>query len=221
MLQNGVDATTPRLDVASNAGFVFTGGTVLIDDEMIHYTSVEGQTLVMPWRLEENADTDGGMFRGRYGTAPAAHGTQSIVLPMPFRYWDRYVPRQDSGELSWYGFGLDVPGGFFHQLAFEKRRPSEYTDIEVLVRTDSRVPWFADPAATPGLFLFTDSSAQEPNLVNVAGDGFEVRVFFKYMSGAFDVTTMMANGWKSTPILESLRVSYLDQTRVLSREVSR
>ena len=90
--------------------------------------------------------------------------------------------------------------------------------IEVLVRTDATVPWSADPAKTKGLFLFTDSEEDDPNIIGTAGDGLDVRVLFKYLSGAFDPIDLRAHGWKTTPELLSLRVTYLDQTRVLTRE---
>lgn len=218
MLQNGLDASSNRLDVADPSGFLLNGGTVLVNEEMIHYTLGEGTAFVMPWLLDDEGDTEGGLFRGRYGTQPSSHDAQAIVLEMPYRYWDRYVPKQDAAEQSWYGFGLDLPGAFFHQLTFEKRRPEDHTDIEVLVRTDSNVSWAADPASTPGLFLFTDSEEGEPNHIDTAGDGLGVRVYFKYLSGAFDPVSMEAHGWKATAELRAMQVTYLDQTRVLTRE---
>ena len=218
MLQGGLDPSSNRLDVADTAGFLRNGGTLKVGEELIHYTTVEGKTFVMPTRMDEDGDREGGLFRGRYGTRPASHDAQALVLDMPFRYWDRYAPMQDAADLSWYGCGLDLPGAFFHRLEFEKRRPDQYTDIEVLVRTDATVPWSADPAKTRGLFLFTDSEEDDPNIIGTAGDGLDVRVLFKYLSGAFDPIDLRAHGWKTTPELLSLRVTYLDQTRVLTRE---
>ncbi|MAB90777.1 MAG: hypothetical protein CMJ90_15160 [Planctomycetes bacterium] len=221
MLQNGLEASSNRLEVADASGFLRNGGTVLVNDELLHYTTGERTALVMPWLMDEDGDTEGGLFRGRFGTQVSSHDSQAIVLDMPFRYWDRYVPKQDAADQSWYGFGLDLPGAFFHELVFEKYRRDEYTDIEVLVRTDADVSWGADPQKTTGLYLFTDSEEGEPNLIDTAGDGLGVRVMFKYMSGAFDPINMRAHGWKSTPELRSMQLTYLDQTRVLTREEKR
>ena len=218
MLQGGADATTNRFEIADPNGFYQSGGTILVNEEMVHYTGVEQRALVMPSRIDSDGDTEGGLFRGRFGTQPGAHDAQAIVLEMPFRYWDRYADRQDAADLSWYGLSLDLPGAFFNQLVFEEYKPNEYTDIEVLARTDPNVPWSADPGKTAGLFLFGDSDEGEPNSIATAGEGLGIRVLFRYLSGAFDPLTLRAHGWKSTPQLRSLSVSYLDQTRVLTRE---
>lgn len=218
MLQGAMDATANRMEIADPTGFFRSGGTVKIDQEMIHFTNVEQRAFVMPWRIDEDGDTEGGLFRGRYGTQPQSHDAQAIVLEMPFRYWDRYADRQDAADMSWYGVSLDLPGAFFHQLRFDEFKPNQYVDIEVLVRTDPLVPWSADPGKTKGLFLFDETEEGEPSVIDTAGEGFSARVMFRYLSGAFDPLDLRAHGWKATPELRSLSLSYLDQTRVLTRE---
>jgi hypothetical protein len=42
------------------------------------------------------------LFRGAYGTRPQAHPAGTLVLPLPFRYWDRYLPESDSSELAYF-----------------------------------------------------------------------------------------------------------------------
>ncbi|MAG57293.1 MAG: hypothetical protein CMJ83_13450 [Planctomycetes bacterium] len=222
MLSGALEANGPRLDVADIRGFFASGGgTVLIGTEMIHYTQVDQRSLIMPWKMNENGEQEGGLLRGRFGTQPQSWDTESIVFEMPFRYWDRYVEMQDSADLSWYGFGLDLPGAFIHQIEFDEYKPNEYVDIDVLVRTDPNVSWADDPKKVRGLFLFTDTEEDEPNLINAAGDGVSVRVQFKFLQGAFNSTNMLEHAWKSTPELRSLNLQYLDQTRVLSREAIR
>ncbi len=218
MLNGAIDARASDLPVAQVGGFVQNGGTVLVGDEMIHYTEMVGRGLSMPYALDSEGNVQGGLFRGRYGTTPRSHDAQSIVLEMPFRYWDRYAPMQDSGEMAYYGFSMDLPGAYFESLRVEKMRPVELVDIEVLCRTDPEIRWDADPGRTQGLFLFNDLSDKEASIIRRAGRGLDVRVLFKFLPGAFQPDLLTAHDWKATPELRSIRVDYLDETRVLGRE---
>jgi hypothetical protein len=191
---------------------------VLIDSEMVHYTSIEGGELVMPLALNEQGEAVGGLLRGRYGSAPAGHAADSIVLEMPFRYWDRYVSRQDSAELSYFGFSLDLPDAFFRSISIEKVRPGQHVDVDLICRTDPQVPWSVNPAQTRGLFEFSDPTEKEPGMILTSGRGLDVRVRFKYLPGAFAPDLLTAHDWKRSADLERLRVEYLDETRVLGRE---
>lgn len=221
MLRDGVEASGNLLAVNQAGDFPRNGGTILVGDEMIHYTQFGQGGFLMPRRLAEDGVEGPGLFRGRYGTVPRTHDVQAIVVGMPFRYWDRYVAESDSGELSFYEVSLDLPGAWIHDVAFERSRTEDTTEIEVLVRLDPSIPWEADPKVTDGLFRIEAMEEGSSFLLNRSAESFEARVFFRYESGAFDRDTMDSHGWKSTPVLENFRVRYLDQTRVLSREVIR
>jgi hypothetical protein len=219
MLANAADATTESFDLTRARVFPASEGTVLINSELIHYTQIQGNRLLMPLRVTEAGESQGGLFRGRFGTGAQAHSAESLVYDMPFRYWDRYVPGQDSAELAYYGFSLDLQSAFYHTLALEVERPQDSLAAEVVVRLDSQTPWTA-PIGSPGLFHFPLERVGEEILpINQSGDGLSVRVHFTYQTGAFDPVTMESHGWKSSPILKSVRLRYLDQTRVLEREV--
>jgi hypothetical protein len=220
-LAEGVDTDSPSIPILNGGGLLRDGGTVLIDEEMVHYTEATNRELRMPWVLDESGDLGGGLFRGRYGTRPQAHDADAIVLGMPFRYWDRYVPQQDSGDLAWYGVSLDLPGAYFHRLDFEKFRSGQSTDVEILCRVAGDVSWAADPDRTDGLYRFQDSDPDQPNYINRAGDRLELRVFFKYLEGAFDPVDLRSHDWKRTAELRSLGLVYFDESQVLQREVLR
>jgi hypothetical protein len=148
MLRNALDGQSRNIVIADGGGFESTGGTVLVDEEMIHFTEGQRRSLIMPALLNRQGEENGGLFRGRYGTLVLDHDADSIVMAMPFRYWDRYVPLQDSGELSFYGFSMDLPGAFFHRLVFDKFRPGQSVDLHVLCRTEGDVSWADEPGET-------------------------------------------------------------------------
>ncbi len=216
-LSGAVDAAAAELPVSSARGFYSDGGTVLIEDEMVHYSQLGPNGLTMPWALNAANEPEAGLLRGRFGTQPAGHAQGALVLEMPFRHWDRYAARQDSGEQTYYGFSLDLPGAFFRDIVFDERKTVEHVDLQVLARTDPAIPWTADPAATPGLFLFDEGTLENPGVIRRSGRGLDVRVLFRYLPGAFN-STLSVHDWKSSVELHSLRVNYMDETRVASRE---
>ena len=216
-LRSAVDATNADIPVSSARGFYSDGGTVLLDDEMVHYSGLGQNGLTMPWMLNDAGEPYAGLLRGRYGTRPAGHQQGALVLEMPFRYWDRHAERQDTGEQSFYGFSLDLPGAWFRQIVFDERRQVDNVDLQLLVRTDPSIPWSANPATTPGLFLFDEATADKPGVIRRSGRGLDVRVLFRYLPGAFS-SLLNTHDWKASPELHSLRVDYLDETRVASRE---
>ena len=216
-LSSAVDSAAAELPVSSARGFYTDGGTVLIDDEMVHYSQLGPNGLTMPWALNAANEPEAGLLRGRYGTMPAGHAQGALVLEMPFRYWDRYAARQDSGEQTFYGFSLDLPGAYFQELLFDERKTVEHVDLQVLARTDPAIPWNADPATTQGLFLFDEGTAENPGVIRRSGRGLDVRVLFRYLPGAFN-STLSSHDWKSSAELHNLRVNYMDETRIASRE---
>ncbi|MSR74903.1 MAG: hypothetical protein EXS14_05480 [Planctomycetes bacterium] len=216
-LRSAIDATNADLPVTSSRGYFADGGTVLIDDEMVHYSGLGSNGLSMPWMLNDAGEPYAGLLRGRYGTRPAGHQQGALVLDMPFRYWDRHAERQDTGEQSFYGFSLDLPGAYFREIVFDERRHVDNVDLQLLVRTDPSIPWSADPAKTPGLYLFDEATADKPAQIRRSGRGLDVRVLFRYLPGAFS-TLLDTHDWKASPELHSLRVDYLDETRVATRE---
>ena len=143
------------------------------------------------------------------------HGTDTIVIEFPYRYWDGYRPNTDMPGLAFFEAGFRMEDAFIHSLTWEERLLKPFINIRVLARTDSSIPWDAVPEETPGLFEFDDPSTEEKeNLILRQGDCLEVRVFFEYLPGAFNSLTR-SNAWKETPILNMLRVDYMAPSKVL------
>lgn len=209
-------------DVQANQSrdFAPTGGLVLIDDELLHFSEIIGRTLRMPPRLDERGQETGGLLRGRFGTRPAAHDAESIVLDMPFRHWDRYADGQDNPELAWYGIALNEPGAYVESFAYEEFRPNSDAKLRAFVRTDPDKRW-SDPPGD-GLLRFEEGvAADKPYRFDRRVERFEVRFMVQYENGCFDPVGLTRHEWKSTPELRSVEVKFRNTSRVLERETER
>ncbi|QDV06467.1 hypothetical protein Poly30_19770 [Planctomycetes bacterium Poly30] len=196
-----------------------TNGTVLIDDELIHYTRVFGGALVMPRSSGEPGAMDElgpGVFRGRFGTTPASHSSGAAIISFPARYWDRYAPRYDGPDLAFFGLSVNQPGAFWNGVIWDAQEgQTGGAEIVVLQRTDPNVPWDADPEDTEGLTLMEQGDL-EGGLIPIGGqsDRAEWRVFARYAAGAFDPAFGASHGWKDTPRFIQLGVTYSAPPRV-------
>ncbi len=216
------DAALPLTDVA---GFPFQG-TVLIGDELIHYTRIAGAALEMP-RLSKEAglkDHKGdGLFRGRFGSTAQAHLKGTPVILFPFRYWDRWAERADAPELAYFSLAVDQPNAFWRGAFWnEQEASSGKVRVEVLQRVSSRgqdlIPWDSDPKTTRGLTLLTDGMPKgASNPIARQGDMIEWRAHVRYAPGAFDAQTGLSHGWKQTPRLRVFGVESMAPSMVLRR----
>ena len=221
-LANGVGPSDALLTLANAEEFP-AQGLVLVGDELIHYTRLEGAGLGMPRGSSAPGAKDAqgeGLFRGRFGTTPAAHSAGEAVILFPFRYWDRWAPRADASELAYFGFSHAQPAAFWNTFFFQ----TEDTDaarIGVLARTDPDVPWDADPETGRGLSLhWSGDDEGKPWSLGRQSDRADWRVFVIWSPGAFDVRTGMPHGWRQTPRLKLLGASYFAPSLTL-RSVQR
>lgn len=219
---SGDDSTIP---LRSLDGFPFTG-TVLIDNELIHYTRIAGGALDMPRRSSEPGKLDakaGGLFRGRFGSDPAAHNTAAPVILFPFRYWDRWSDRADAPEMAYFGLCVDQPSAFFKSAFYVQEEPSAGSArVEVLQRLVRRglppPPWDGDPLTTPGLSRLTLGAEREQgHRIDDQADLIEWRAHVRYSPGAFDSINGLSHGWKQTPRLRIFGVEYIAPSAVLRR----
>jgi hypothetical protein len=164
--------------------------------------------------MDEEGD---GIFRGRFGTAPTTHLAGEPVLLFPFRYWDRWADRADCPEISYFGLELDQPSAWWQSVYWESEASGfDGATVGVLQRTDPDVPWDADPDEHPGLTLMWEGSQDGDEVpIGVQSDRIEWRTFVRYNPGAFDLETGISHGWKETPRLRRLGVSFLAPTQVL------
>ncbi|MCH2102966.1 MAG: hypothetical protein MK297_03015 [Planctomycetes bacterium] len=217
----GGDSTIP---LASTQEFP-NEGTVLINEELIHYTRKRSGSLEMPSASTVPGAQDGrgpGLFRGRYGTLAQSHGAGEPVILFPFRYWDRWAQQADAPELSYFSFEVAQPGAWHESLYWQHEDvQTGGPSLRALVRTDASVPWDASPNDTPGLDLYTKGlEGGDTIATGAATDLFEARFFVEYASGSFDAVTGMSHGWKAAPRLSEFGVFYRAPSMTL-RSVNR
>jgi hypothetical protein len=223
-LSRAVDASDDFLSIEDADGFP-RHGTVLIGDELIHYTRIRSGGLEMPRGSEVAGKMDrkgGGIFRGRYGTVPAGHALGTPVILFPFRYWDREAERTDGPELAYLGLCADQPNAFWRSVFWDAVEV-DGAELYVLQRAvdpghDCPPPWDADPETTPGLErLEVGMPNGEGNPIGVQADRMEWRVFTRFNPGAFDAVNGLSHGWKRVPRLKFFGVEYLGPNQVLRR----
>jgi hypothetical protein len=224
MLREALTPSTSIVNVASEQGFATTGGLILVDRELIHYSDARGRALAMPPILDAKGDETGGVFRGRFGTIAARHANEAIVFEMPFRYWDRYAECQDNPELSYYEVALNRPGAWFDRFGYEEFRPTPNVRFVTLVRTEPDVPWCTDPSRASASLLRLETGLQsDKSLFPIArhGTALDVRFYVQYLADSFDPLTLSAPDWKTTPELRWAEVHFFDETQVLHRETAK
>jgi hypothetical protein len=209
-LSSGIGATDGMIPLASTEEFP-EQGTLLIGQELVHYTRLEGSGCGMPRASSVPGKMDAlgeGLFRGRFGTTPAAHSAGEAVILFPIRYWDRWAQKADASELAYFGLGYGQPAGFWSSCFFQKE-DTDAAQIGVLQRTDPDAPWDADPEQDKRLALFwSGDEAGKALLIGKQSDRIDWRVFVKYAPNAFDAKTGMAHGWRQSPRLKFFAASY-------------
>jgi hypothetical protein len=208
-----IEGDTAEIPVDDNTRFP-EEGTLLIGGELLHYTAKLGGQFVMPRGSLERGRQDGdggGLFRGRFGTEATTALPGAPVIFFPWRYWDRWQPESDAPELSYLGLRVDQPGALFEDVLYQAEPiPFGGVSMGTLLRLHPDLPWDADPAETPGLFLLekgTDKD-EKPWLLDVVSDALEARFFVDYEPGCFDPLAGSQHGWKYSPRLKQFAVGY-------------
>src|SRR6185369_12241069 len=136
-LASDAGASDSALMVADTADFP-QEGTVIVGSELIHYTRLRQGVLEMPRASTVPGRMDnkgGGLFRGRFGTTAAGHAAGEPVILFPFRFWDRWAPKADAPELSYFELAIDQPSAFWGSCFFLKDDAQD-VQVGVLQKTD-------------------------------------------------------------------------------------
>ena len=178
----------------------------------------------MPRQVDRRTGEEKGIFRARYGTRSQSHATDDIIIDMPFRYWDRYVPHSNDPELAFYEFSVNEPRSFFKRISWRHRAEKPRIGLKVLLRFDPRVPWDTPPELSDGALLMLDAADGQgqdilsQHLLNRQARAVEARVFFTFAPNAFDPINLLNNDWKETPQLLDVELRYLTAPYVITRE---
>ena len=135
-----MSAASAALPILDATGFP-SEGTVLVDDELIHYTRIREGALEMPSASTVPGAMDGnggGLFRGRFGTEPAGHRQGAPVILFPFRYWDRQAEHADAPELAYFGLAVDQPGAFWRSVFWDADEVEGTPDLRPAARRRPR-----------------------------------------------------------------------------------
>jgi len=230
ILAGGVGANESVLTVQDLAAFPISG-TLKMGNELLHYTwsRNSANTFEMPnWyppnedgTVETSTSAARGLYRGRYGTAPQGASSGEVVISWPFRYWDRYAEFSDDPELAYSQLTTNEAPVFFRDIRWREETTDPNVKVICRARTDSIVPWTADPGERVGLWEFSGSSTDvTAHRLNRQASRLELRFHTIYQPGCVDLQAFTAHGWKTSARVENVRVQYEGQGRIFDEQVS-
>ncbi len=229
ILSAGASELDARLVVQELGALPPFGGTVLLGNEMLHYTWTvsggdQGAMLEMPqWHDPERPDLSGrGLFRGRYGTRAQAGGSGQALVWFPFRFWDRFHERSDDPELAYCQATLHEPRVYFRSLQWLEENPApSFLDLHCYVRVDGQASFADDPEQAYGLFRLQQGNKEgQPNWLGWQGSTLEARFVTLYKEGAFDPLTFSAHAWKQSPMVRDAVLRYEGETHILQERIT-
>ncbi len=230
ILAGGVGASGSVFTVQDLAPFPISG-TLLMGQELLHYTwsRNSANTFEMPnWyppnedgTVETSTRAARGLFRGRYGTSPQGASSGEVVISWPFRYWDRYADFCDDPELAYSQLTTNEAPVFFRDLKWREETQDARVRVICRVRTDSLVPWTADPKERTGFWEFQGGSTDvTAHKIGRQASRLEIRFQTVYLPGCVDLTAFTAHGWKTSARVEDVRVQYDGQGRIFDEQVT-
>ena len=198
-------------------------GFVVIDDEVLLYTANGEGRLTMP--VADGA----GIFRGRYGTTPAAHKASVPLVLLNVRFEDRNARGSDDPAVHHYQVSAEIPKAFWKNMECEVEL-AEHHNIRALIRIDGQDTWVpaeeakekvedatgedteenahrdtVEDAKQQAKEIFIEcSSVKGINIIERYGRDLDIRFYFEYLPGAFN-----GNDWKKSPILQKVKIDYV------------
>lgn len=202
------DRTIPMrqpIDIASNEGYV------LIDNEVIFFTKRSGRTLRMPRRLR----ADEGLYRGRFGTAPASHGARALIYGIPYRHYDTYSPGEFDDTMAYYQFSTSIRDAHYYGVRWDEQGVDGIV-THLQLRFDGRREFYE---GADGRWLFDLTRANTVNTLDYHATrtdeaSLDGRLLFEFKPGAF----YPGDAWKQTPKVYQVVLEYERPWHVLFRE---
>lgn len=216
-LAGGCGAGDASLALASVDDFP-SEGLVLVGEELVHYTRIQGAALDMPRASSTPGLRDergSGLFRGRFGTTPSAHSAGELVVLFPARYPDRWADKADAPELAYFGFAVEHPSAFWTGVFYGEAK-ADGVRLRALQKARPEAPWDADPEEDPRVKLLVRGDKDGGAVpVMAQSDRIEWRVHAVYDQRAFDPLAGLSHGWKRTPKLRMFSSFYYAPTATL------
>lgn len=225
--------TSSGIPVKNAQFFSPAGGYVLVDPasptaswEIIAHLGAGGGGYLRRPRDERGR----GCLRGSFGTRRGPVGRGLFAYELPFRYYDRYESGVDSESLAYLQKSLRAEGALWRSIQWWQRPwvgRERQCDIVVLARLDGAPDWDTEPTnRRGGLFFFERKTTarsrrvDEPFPIGLRGDELELRIYFRYRSGAYQrlQEDLFRDDWKETPVLDSLTVEYEKDGAVVRHE---
>ncbi len=224
ILSHQVNETSSQLLVKGLGSLPRHGGTILMNGELLHYTWTLGDVMLeMPrWFDPEREDIQGrGLFRGRYGSAPATAGAGEVIIFQPFRYWDRDHERADDPEMAHFQITWSQTPVWYSGIYWEEEEEDSLVDVQCLLRVDGQGSFADDPEKNPNLFLFPEGSIEDlPVPIQRQGSRVEARFRSVYKPGCFDPQEYLAHGWKKAATVNAVLITLEGEGRILVERVS-
>jgi hypothetical protein len=192
-------------------------GYVLIDDEVIGYTRLTDQELLMP-----RSSQGTGLYRGRFGTTPAGHGADALAYAIPFRVWDTYAPGEFDNTMAYFQAGTTIPGATWATFGFEPATtpgvpPPAQPTIHALVKVGERGTWEDPPNDPRGRLFDLTQPNVDHSLRGLGGDSLSVRFVFEYPKGAYHPSPI----WTRDARVRRVVARYQAVTQILLHEEGR
>ncbi|MBI3723362.1 hypothetical protein HY251_05330 [bacterium] len=169
---------------------------------------------------------DHGCFRGAFGTKILKDGIGhgEVLFDFPFRFHDRYQDREvepaldgprGSNEGAFFEATRELSGALLESVTWDAPPVNDCTRIVVAVRMDGAPSWDAQPAKVAGergrVYVLEDPKGD--NRVHLSGERLEIRVWLTFKEDAFN-----RDGWKQSPILKAIHLTYRQPTRLRRSE---
>lgn len=207
-LRSQLDPVSGQIELNQSVEVQEQFGYVLVDNEVIFFTSNGGHTLSMPNRLRSSD----GLWRGMFGTAPNSHDPWAMVYAIPYRYFDTYKPMEFDNRMSYYQASYAIPDAHWHQFNWTEENPTDVV-THAMVRVDGKVEWWDKPDART-LFDFTNPNGKNKVDFHATKDEegrLEIRFYFEYKPGAF----WPNHSWKGSPKIHNLTMTYERPWKIL------
>jgi len=239
ILTAGIDVTSGDYELKNASDFPDDGYLRIgLGSEIIGYTDwdVNNHLAAPLGRIDPTTaqrdptgkQVGGAIFRGRFGTVPAAFNQGEVAIAMPFRVYDRYAEHADDPEQSYLGLSWTKHGAIFKRITWDAE-PKQNVQVVALIRFSGGPAWDADkiihvgqdqiPAEDRRKWLYQITDPKAENLLNVESDRIEVRLGVRYDKGAYDRTAQIApDSWKESPQIRKVVVEFVAPPQVLTQE---